>query len=75
MEQDFDRTHWETPCKKCNCKKPVEGLKYVSVPASLTSEYAPRNGLYSNAIVKYEETGAVYIFSAEGIPVLVKEGN
>lgn len=56
--------------KKCGCC----GLEFVSVPAVLTKEQAPKNGLYCNAIVVYEETGAVYIFSKEGIPVKIKEG-
>ena len=60
-------------CKrKCDC---IGGLKFVSVAPALTGAMKPEKGLYCNAIVQYEETGAVYIYSAEGIPVLVKEGN
>lgn len=60
-------------CKrKCDC---VGGLKFVSVAPALTEAIKPEKGVYCNAIVRYEETGEVYIYSAEGIPVLVKEGN
>lgn len=60
-------------CKrKCDC---VGGLKFVSIAPALTEAIRPEKGVYCNAIVRYEETGEVYIYSAEGIPVLVKEGN
>lgn len=71
-------THWtKNGCPKYDCRKDKCkcGLRYVSVPPALTSEMVPKRGLFCNAIVEYEETGAVYIYSTEGIPVLVKEGN
>lgn len=80
MEQDFNLSHWTKPCEKVNCKgKAPEGLTFFSIPSSLgddspTSPVAPKNGEYSNAIVKYEANGAVYIYSREGVPVNVKEG-
>lgn len=66
----------KTCCPKVDCHKKCGkcGLTFVSVPANLTEEMAPKNGLYCNAIVQYEGTGEVYIFSKEGIPVKVKEG-
>lgn len=61
---------------KCCKKKPCCcGLKFISIPASLADEMTPKNGAFCNSIVRYEDTGEVYIYSAEGIPVLVKEGN
>lgn len=76
---DYNQCSWAKPCPKVRCKKPAEGLKYFSVPASLgddspSSAVAPKNGEYANAIVKYEANGAVYIYSAEGVPVNVKVG-
>lgn len=79
METDYDKTHWATPCPKGPRKMPPVGLRYISIPAVLGddqpgSEVAPTNGRYANAIVKYEANGAIYIYSAEGIPVKIKEG-
>lgn len=73
----MNKDHWtKKPCPKVNCrKKCLCGLKYVNIPAALTNVTPPEKGKYCNAIVEYEETGAVYIYSAEGIPVLIKEGN
>lgn len=77
MEQDFDIKHWTNPCPKYDCRKNrcKCGLKYVNIPNGLEEESKPVNGAYCNAIVEYSGTGAVYIYSAEGIPVLIKEGN
>lgn len=79
MEQDFNEKHWASPCPKYDCRKDncKCGLKFVSIPAVLgddssSSEVAPRNGLYCNAIVRYEANGNVYVYSKEGIPVLVE---
>lgn len=79
MEIDYNREHWETPCPRVKCSKPTVGLVFISVPASVGddregSPVAPTNGAYCNAIVRYEANGAVYIYSAEGVPVNVKEG-
>lgn len=78
MEQDFDIKHWTNPCPKYDCRKNACkcGLKYVSIPAALGddsagSEVAPKNGAYCNAIVKYEANGNIYMYSKEGIPVLI----
>ena len=75
--ENYDPKYWKEPCPKITCrKKPCCcGLKYVFIPAALSGDDTPKKGQYSNAIVKYESTGAVYIYSEEGIPVLVKEGN
>lgn len=75
---NYDRSCWEAGnCPKIDCreKKCCCGLKYVFIPAALTSTATPEKGRYSNAIVEYEETGDVWIFSEEGIPVKIKEGN
>lgn len=79
MEQDFNKKHWSNPCPKYNCRKEACkcGLKFVSIPAVLgddssESDVAPKNGLYCNTIVRYEANGHVYVYSKEGIPVLVE---
>lgn len=82
MMENYDKECWkQEPCPKFNCKKDICkcGLHYVNIAAVLgddsnTSSVAPKNGSYCNAIVKYEANGAVYIYSAEGIPVKIKEG-
>lgn len=78
---DYDKSHWTEKCPKIDCKKPKCGcgLKYYNLPAVLgddsdKSEIAPKKGNYCNAIVEYEANGAIYIYSAEGIPVKIKEG-
>lgn len=84
MEIDMDKSHWysnkcpqydcrKKSCNKCACEC---GLKYVNIPITMGdnsdgSPMAPKNGAYCNAIVKYEANGAVYIYSAEGIPTLL----
>lgn len=77
MEIDMNEKHWSNPCPKYDCRKNncKCGLKYVNIPLGLSEEFAPTKGAYCNAIVEYEDTGAVYIYSKEGIPVLVREGN
>lgn len=76
MEQDYNINHWKKTCPKVDCHKEVCkcGLRYVSIPASLEEEMTPKNGAFTNAIVKYENTGEVWIYSAEGVPVKVKDG-
>lgn len=79
----MNKENWSNgPCPKYDCRKNSCrcGLKYVNIPAVLgddseSSDVAPKNGSYCNAIVQYEASGAVYIYSKEGIPVLVREGN
>ena len=76
MEIDYNEKHWNQPCPKYDCRKDSCkcGLEYVNIPSALEEENKPVNGAYCNAIVEYEN-GAVYIYSKEGIPVLVKESN
>ena len=79
MNTIYDKQYWTMPCERHSCRKAVEGLMFVFIPATLgddgaTSKVAPKKGTYSNAIVEYEANGAVYIYSAEGIPANVKEG-
>lgn len=76
---NYNRECWDAPCPKVSCKKTPFGLTAHFIPAALGddsdgSEVAPKNGAYANAIVKYEANGAVYIYSAEGVPVNVKVG-
>lgn len=79
MEQNFNESCWrKKACPKYSCRKKDSkccGLKFVLIPASLEQSMPPVNGAHSNAIVRYEGSGAVYIYSAEGVPVLIKEGN
>lgn len=82
MEQDFNKKHWSNPCPKYDCRKETCkcGLKFVSIPSGLgddseNSDVAPKNGLYCNAIVRYEANSHVYIYSKEGIPTLVYGGD
>lgn len=72
-----NKTECPKSCHKKICKC---GLTAIFLPAvlgddSASSEVAPKNGSYCNAIVTYEANGAVYIYSKEGIPVKVKEGD
>lgn len=73
----MNENNWSNPCPKYDCRKNSCkcGLKYVNIPIGLAEEFTPTKGAYCNAIVSYEDTGAVYIYSKEGIPVLVREGN
>lgn len=73
MDIDYNLKHWEKPCPKVDCQKTFDGLHFVSIPASLAATETPKNGVYHNAIVRYEGTGEVWIYSSEGVPVLVKE--
>ena len=82
MEIDYNEKNWEQKsCPKYDCRKESCkcGLKKVTIPAALGddgegSSVAPKNGEYCNALVVYEANGAVYIYSTEGIPVKIKEG-
>lgn len=74
---NFDKGCFQTPCPKIDCRKKKNaccGLKFVEVPSALTGEMTPENGAFSNAIVRYEETGEVWIYSDEGIPVKITSG-
>lgn len=78
MEQDYNLKNWTKPCPKVNCKKSCSGLRYVVIPAALgddskDSDVAPKNGAYCNAMVKYEANNNVYLYSSEGVPVMVDE--
>lgn len=82
MEIDMDTRHWEHgPCPKHDCRKDSCkcGLRLISFPAALGddskgSPVAPKNGDYCNALVKYESNGHIYIYTSDGIPVLVENG-
>lgn len=72
----MNKEHWSNgPCPKFDCRKKGKcgccGLRYVNIPAALTTDMAPKDGAFCNAIVKYEGTGEVWVYSTEGIPTLV----
>lgn len=72
----MNKEHWSNgPCPKFDCRKKGKcdccGLRYVNIPAMLTTDMAPKDGAFCNAIVKYEGTGEVWVYSTEGIPTLV----
>lgn len=53
-----------TPCSR-------DTFRRVTVPSCLgdeKGEYAPKNGDYNNAIVFYEASNAVFLYSSDGIP-------
>lgn len=73
---DYSLETWKTDCPQVKCRQTVEGLIFVLIPASMgddspESPVAPKPGAYSNAIVVYEANDKVYIYSAEGVPVLM----
>ena len=67
-------------CPKVNCRpKRCMGFEFFSIPASLGddsegSQVAPKNGDYCSALVRYENGGAVYLYSSEGIPIKLTSG-
>ena len=62
------------------CKKDISqgGMDLVVIPAQLgddkTGEVLPANGLYNNAMVKYEANGAIYFYAKDGSWLLIREG-
>ena len=74
---DYSEDTWKQPCPKVNCrKKQCEcGLEFVAIPAALASEMTPKNGAFANAIVRYEDTGEIWIYDKNGVPVQIKEAN
>lgn len=79
---DYNPKHWEQACPKYDCRKDncKCGMKFVSIPAvlgddSASSTVAPKNGAYCNAVVKYEANGDVYMYSKDGVPVLLGNGD
>ena len=75
---NYDKKCWETPCPKVDCKKKkcgCCGLEFVAIPASLASEMTPKNGAFANAIVRYDDTGEIWIYDKNGVPVQIKEAN
>lgn len=86
MEIDYNEKNWEQKacpkydCRKDSCSKCKCGLRFVDIPANLgddssSSKIAPKNGDYCNSIVRYETNGAIYIYSAEGIPIKIQGGD
>lgn len=50
------------------------GIGFHSIPAALgddTGEFKPENGAYHNTLVKYEENGALYFYTNDGVPVKI----
>ncbi len=53
-------------------------FRKVLIPSALgddTGDYAPKNGAYRNAVVEYAMNHAVYLYSSDGIPTKLKEGD
>lgn len=67
-------------CPKVDCRTECPKIwDYYLIPANLgddspDSEMAPKNGMYCNAMVKYENGGAIYLYSSEGVPVKLSDG-
>lgn len=62
--------------KELNCKipDPRGNFRKVVIPAAMgddSGEFAPQNGAYHDALVKYEANGAIYIYSSDGIPTKI----
>ena len=74
---NYDLNSYRKPCPKVDCrKKACEcGLDYVLIPAALEDVNPPKKGAYCNALVEYEQSGRIYVYSREGIPVEVKAGD
>ena len=80
MEQDYNLKKWSKGCPNTgiNCRRSSCGIEYVFIPAALGddqegSPIAPKNGSYNNAIVYYEATGNVYLYSSDGVPTRVEK--
>ena len=78
MELDYNQPKTECPKYQCKGDKCECGLSYVVIPAVLGddsegSEVAPKNGAYCNTMVKYAANNNIYLYSSEGVPVLVDE--
>lgn len=80
MEQDYNLKKWSKGCPNTgiNCRRSSCGIEYVFIPAALGddqegSPVAPKNGSYNNAIVYYEATGNVYLYSSDGVPTRVEK--
>ena len=58
-------------------KKKCCGIGFHSIPAALgddTGEFKPENGAYHNMLVKYEENGAIYFYTNDGVPIKMPSG-
>lgn len=80
MEQDYNLKKWSKGCPNTgvNCRRSSCGIEYVFIPAALGddqegSPVAPKNGSYNNAVVYYEATGNVYLYSSDGVPTRVEK--
>lgn len=80
MEQDYNLKKWSKGCPNTgiSCRRSSCGIEYVFIPAALGddqegSPVAPKNGSYNNAIVYYEATGNVYLYSSDGVPTRVEK--
>lgn len=80
MEQDYNLKKWSKGCPNTgiNCRRSSCGIEYVFIPAALGDDQEgspvdPKNGSYNNAIVYYEATGNVYLYSSEGVPTRVEK--
>lgn len=61
----------------CKDTKKCCGIGFHSIPAALgddTGEFKPENGAYHNMLVKYEENGAIYLYTNDGVPIKIPGG-
>lgn len=71
--------------KDCNTPKVLEIHNHecpvlfhrVMVPAAMGDDETnpPRNGQYRNVLLVYEANGHVYLFSSDGIPTYISDGD
>ena len=74
MNENYDEKYWKKySCPKMDCRKNSCkcGLAYVNIPTALEPSTPAVNGAYCNAIVEYEGSGDIYVYSKEGVPVLL----
>lgn len=64
--------------RKLKCCPGVE-IDYIEIPVSAGTDepgqpLAPENGAHKNAVVRYAANNHVYIYTSEGIPVMLSDG-
>lgn len=73
--------------KKCDCNPPkaleikcpgeVILFRKVEIPAEIGDDtsYPPRPGLYRNVLLVYKANNHVYMYSSDGMPTMISDGN
>ena len=65
--------HFPSAVVEINNPEQLVLLRKVVLPATLTeADNPPTIGKYRNVILKYEDTGNVYIYSSDGIPTAIE---